>query len=73
MALHRDSSNGHLHGAAHPHEHAPKSFGFAFAFGTALNVAFVIVEAIFGFLGNSTALLADAGHNLSDVCGLLVA
>ena len=73
MALHRESSNGHLHAAAHPHEHAPKSFGFAFAFGTALNVAFVIVEAIFGFLGNSTALLADAGHNLSDVCGLLVA
>ncbi len=73
MALHRASSNGHLHGAAHPHEHAPKAFGFAFAFGTALNVAFVIVEAIFGFLGNSTALLADAGHNLSDVCGLLVA
>ncbi|HZN28692.1 MAG TPA: cation diffusion facilitator family transporter [Xanthobacteraceae bacterium] len=73
MALHRESSNGHLHAAAHPHEHAPKSFGFAFAFGTALNVAFVIVEAIFGFLGNSTALLADAGHNLSDICGLLVA
>jgi len=77
MAPHRDSSNGHLHGAAHPHEHAPRSFGFAFAFafafGTALNVVFVIVEAIFGFLGNSTALLADAGHNLSDVCGLLVA
>jgi cobalt-zinc-cadmium efflux system protein len=73
MALHRDSSNGHLHGAGPLHEHAPKSFGFAFAFGTALNVAFVIVEAIFGFLGNSTALLADAGHNLSDVFGLLVA
>ena len=63
--------------AAHHHDHghsyAPKSFGFAFALGTGLNVAFVIIEAIFGFLANSTALLADAGHNLSDVLGLVVA
>ena len=64
----------HTHGQGdHPHSHAPGSFGFAFALGTALNVGFVIVEAIFGFLSNSTALLADAGHNLSDVLGLLVA
>jgi cobalt-zinc-cadmium efflux system protein len=63
---------GHAHNAD-PHQHAPKSFGLAFALGTALNVTFVIVEATFGFLGNSTALLADAGHNLSDVMGLLVA
>jgi len=72
MALNRESSNGHGH-EPHRHEHAPQSFGFAFALGTALNIAFVIVEAVFGFLGNSTALLADAGHNLSDVFGLLVA
>ena len=64
---------GHQHGAGHLHAHAPKSFGFAFAVGAALNVVFVIVEAVFGFIGNSTALLADAGHNLSDVLGLLIA
>src|SRR5262249_39660560 len=61
------------HDHDHGHSHAPKSFGFAFALGTALNIGFVIVEAVFGFLANSTALLADAGHNLSDVLGLLVA
>lgn len=64
---------GHGHGPGHAHSHAPKSFGAAFALGTALNTLFVIVEAIFGFLGNSTALLADAGHNLSDVLGLVIA
>jgi cobalt-zinc-cadmium efflux system protein len=63
----------HGHGSGHSHSHAPKSFGLAFALGTALNIAFVVVEAIFGVLSNSTALLADAGHNLSDVIGLLVA
>ena len=57
----------------HAHAHAPKSFGSAFALGAALNVAFVAVEAVFGLISNSTALLADAGHNLSDVFGLLVA
>jgi cobalt-zinc-cadmium efflux system protein len=57
----------------HQHAHAPKSFGFAFAVGTGLNLAFVAIEAVFGFLSNSTALLADAGHNLSDVLGLLIA
>src|SRR6476660_7498307 len=69
----RDDDAGHVHAARHAHVHAPQTFGFAFAAGTSLNVLFVIVEAIFGFVGNSTALLADAGHNLSDVLGLLVA
>jgi len=72
----QDSSGnhtGHDHGPGHAHSHVPKSFGAAFAWGTALNILFVIVEAIFGFLGNSTALLADAGHNLSDVLGLVIA
>jgi cobalt-zinc-cadmium efflux system protein len=63
----------HGHGSDHQHAHIPKTFGTAFALGTALNTLFVVVEAIFGFVGNSTALLADAGHNLSDVLGLLVA
>jgi cobalt-zinc-cadmium efflux system protein len=53
--------------------HAPANFGTAFAIGIGLNTVFVIVEAIFGIASNSMALVADAGHNLSDVLGLLVA
>jgi cobalt-zinc-cadmium efflux system protein len=60
----------HHHGA---HSHAPRDFGKAFAIGIALNTGFVITEAVFGLLSNSMALVADAGHNLSDVLGLLVA
>jgi cobalt-zinc-cadmium efflux system protein len=63
--------DGHAHGGAHGH--APASFGRAFAIGVALNLGFVVVEAIYGILGNSVALLADAGHNLSDVLALAVA
>ncbi len=63
--------HGHSHG--HGHSHAPKDFGHAFAIGTALNLAFVAVEAAFGIAADSVALLADAGHNLSDVLGLLIA
>ena len=62
---------GHAHG--HGHVHAPASFGRAFAIGITLNTALVVAEAIYGYLANSTALLADAGHNLSDVLGLVVA
>ncbi len=58
---------------AHGHSHAPKDFGRAFLFGIILNAGFVVAEAIYGILGNSLALLADAGHNLSDVLGLLLA
>jgi cobalt-zinc-cadmium efflux system protein len=61
----------HSHGPGHAH--APEDFGKAFAFGISLNVTFVVVEAAFGIWGNSLALLADAGHNLSDVLGLVVA
>ena len=55
------------------HGHAPANFGRAFAIGTALNLSFVLAETVFGVLGHSLALLADAGHNLSDVLGLLMA
>jgi cobalt-zinc-cadmium efflux system protein len=58
---------------SHSHSHAPASFGRAFAIGIALNLAFVVTEAVFGFTANSMALLSDAGHNLSDVLGLFVA
>ncbi|BAL76449.1 cation diffusion facilitator family transporter [Bradyrhizobium cosmicum] len=64
---------GHAHDHGHGHVHAPASFGRAFAIGISLNTALVLAEAIYGYLGNSTALLADAGHNLSDVLGLVVA
>lgn len=63
----------HGHAPGHVHDHAPASFGRAFAIGIALNLGFVIVEAGYGFAANSVALLADAGHNLSDVLGLAVA
>ncbi len=63
----------HAHGDHHLHSHAPADFGRAFAIGLVLNIGFVIVEAGFGFAAKSTALLADAGHNLSDVLGLLLA
>jgi cobalt-zinc-cadmium efflux system protein len=66
------SHAGHAHGAGHSHA-TPKTFGFAFALGIGLNTIFVVVEAVFGVISNSTALLADAGHNLSDVAGLLIA
>lgn len=68
---HGDGADSHGH--SHGHSHAPKDFGFAFALGATLNVAFIIVEAAAGFYANSMALLADAGHNLTDVLGLLIA
>lgn len=55
------------------HVHAPASFNRAFAIGIALNIAFVALEAFYGWKVNSLALLADAGHNLSDVAGLVLA
>jgi cobalt-zinc-cadmium efflux system protein len=58
---------------AHDHHHGPDNFGWAFAVGIGLNTAFVLVEAGFGFYADSLALLADAGHNLIDVLGLLLA
>lgn len=69
---HDHRGHGHDHGHA-GHSHAPATFGRAFAVGIALNFGFVLVEAGYGVVANSTALLADAGHNLSDVLGLAVA
>lgn len=65
-----DDASGH---GSHGHNHAPADFGSGFAIGIALNVGFVIAEAVFGVRAHSLALLADAGHNLSDVLGLLLA
>ncbi len=69
--LHDDHASDAWHGPSHAH--APADFGRAFAIGTALNAGFVLLEAIYGFRANSVALLADAGHNLGDVFGLLMA
>lgn len=57
----------------HEHHHSPNNFNRAFAIGTVLNLLFVLVEAGYGTISNSLALIADAGHNLSDVMTLLLA
>jgi cobalt-zinc-cadmium efflux system protein len=66
-------AHGHGHGHGHHHHHVPADMGRAFAIGVTLNAAFVLVEAAAGFWAGSMALLADAGHNLSDVLALLMA
>ncbi len=70
-------SHGHAHGHGHSHGHAhatpPERWDRAFAIGIGLNLAYLIVEAVAGWLYGSVALLADAGHNLSDVLGLAIA
>ncbi|MEE8612336.1 MAG: cation diffusion facilitator family transporter [Sphingomonas aquatilis] len=69
---HSKHSHSHSHGG-HGHSHAPASFDRAFAIGIALNIAYVLAEGGAGLWTGSVALLADAGHNLSDVLGLAVA
>ena len=65
---------GH-HDHDHHHHHAAPSSGHgrAFALGVILNTGFVVLEAVMGIVSGSMALVADAGHNLSDVLGLLIA
>jgi cobalt-zinc-cadmium efflux system protein len=70
---HHAHDHGHGHGHGHHHGHAPASFDRAFAIGIALNIAYVLAEGGAGLWTGSVALLADAGHNLSDVLGLAVA
>src|SRR3954467_9005609 len=66
--------HGHDHGHGHHHHHGdPNTMGRAFAIAIVLNTVFVAIEFFYGFLANSTALMADAGHNLSDVLGLMLA
>lgn len=69
--VHDHAHAGHAH-HGHGHAHAPVG-SRAFAIGIALNLAFVAVEGVAGLLADSVALLADAGHNLSDVLGLALA
>jgi len=70
---HSHGSGGHSHAHGHAHAHAPADFNNAFAIGVVLNTGFVIIEAAYGFWSGSMALIADAGHNLSDVLSLLLA
>jgi cobalt-zinc-cadmium efflux system protein len=63
----------HDHDHDHGHGHGPQNFDRAFAIGIVLNLLFVGVEAFYGWKIDSLALLADAGHNLSDVAGLVLA
>ena len=65
-----NGDNDH-HQAIGGHSHAPETFGRAFAIGVALNAAYVFAQAFYGLSVHSVALLADAGHNLGDVAGLL--
>ena len=63
-------SHDHQSHAHSAHGNSPASYGRAFAIGIALNLAYVAGEAVAGIISGSLALLADAGHNLSDVLGL---
>jgi cobalt-zinc-cadmium efflux system protein len=75
MASHHghEHHHGHHHGHHHDHDGASAFFGTAFAIATVLNVALVAVQAIYGVVAHSMALLADAGHNAGDVLALLLA
>jgi cobalt-zinc-cadmium efflux system protein len=75
---HAHAHNSHVHGDRHlhahgHHSHAPADFGRAFFIGIVLNTGFVLLEAAAGLIYGSTALIADAGHNLSDVLALALA
>lgn len=61
------------HDHSHHHSHSEGNYDNKFKIGIALNLLFVIVEFIFGILYDSLALIADAGHNFSDVIGLVIA
>jgi cobalt-zinc-cadmium efflux system protein len=70
---HHDHAHDHAHGGHAHHHHAPADFDRAFAIGISANILFVAIEAFYGWKVNSLALLADAGHNLGDVAGLVMA
>ncbi len=67
---HHNHSHDHDH---HGHNHGPMKYGRTFAIGITINVIFIIAEVFYGFKAGSMALLADAGHNASDVLGLFLA
>ena len=73
---HAHSGHSHSHSHGHSHGHGPVDFNnvnVSFVIAVVANLAFTILEAVYGYLTSSMILLADAGHNLSDVLGLLLA
>ncbi|MFN7096121.1 MAG: cation diffusion facilitator family transporter [Gammaproteobacteria bacterium] len=78
---HQHEHNGHSHGhghhhgpGGHSHAHAvPTNFNLAFALAVSLNLLFTLIEAGYAIFAHSMSLLADAGHNLGDVFGLVLA
>ncbi|MDP3671460.1 MAG: cation diffusion facilitator family transporter [Telluria sp.] len=70
---HEQKGHEHAHGHGHHHHVDPGGNMRAFALAIGLNSVFVVIEFVYGFIANSTALMADAGHNLSDVLGLMLA
>lgn len=70
---HNHTHDHHGHHHHHHHSHSIERLSTIYVVAVALNLAFVIVEAAAGFIGNSIGLLSDAGHNLSDVFSLLLA
>lgn len=73
---HHHDHRGHhhpVHHGHHGHHHGPVNYNRAFVIGLSLNLGFVLTEAVFGIVAHSVSLLADAGHNFSDVLGLLLA
>ena len=67
-------NHSHSHGFSHSHSHAPANTGdWRYLVGLTVNLLFVVVEFTAGWFAQSTALMADAGHNLSDVLGLALA
>jgi cobalt-zinc-cadmium efflux system protein len=70
---HSHHQHHHHHHAHAGHHHAPANYNLAFVVGLILNGGFVLTEFIFGLQAHSVALIADAGHNLSDVLGLVLA
>jgi len=70
---HHAHGHGHSHAGHHHHGVPPDGKSRAFAIAVALNIGIVVLQVVYGFIAHSTALLADAGHNLSDVLGLVLA
>lgn len=70
---HDEPKGDHSHADGDDHDHAPKNFGRAFALGIAIQTTFIVVEVIVGLAANSLAVLADAGHNVSDALALALA
>lgn len=70
MTAHGHAHGGHGHGGAHGHDHARTANRRRLAIVLALSATYMVAEAVGGAIANSLALLADAGHMLSDVAAL---